>query len=766
MYSCHLRYFFVLLICALVYSVSGSAQERTAAINGTVTDERGAVITGALVKATNKQTLKTKEERTDAEGHYAFTGLPPGDYTIEARAKGFQVLAKEARVTMGATTEINLQLALNAVSESVIVTSDAARVELERVPGATALIPQREIRQTLAYNLKDALAFTPGVLAQPRYGSDETQLSIRGSGLRNNYHARGVNLLINGMPYQDADGFSDYETIELMATERVEVWKGANALRYGGNTLGGAINFVTPTGETAAPFEFRVQGGSFGLFKAYLSSGGKRSRFDYFLSASDTELKGFRRHSQQGRQRFFGNFGWQLSESTDLRFDVVYANIAEKLPGALTREQLYSDPRQADPNNVQQDWGRFVDYTRVGARLRHRFRGRQEISFTVHAQYRNLLHPIFQVLDQDTRNFGGEIRYSFTGERNRFVIGFAPQIELNGERRFENISGRSGARTALFNSGANHYGLYFEEQFDIRPFFTFVAGGRLDHDTRRFDDLLRMFGDRSDRRAYSAISPKVGFVWRPHDEMQVFGNVSRTYEPPILGELTSYGAPGFLDLKAQNTWQYEIGTRGQFSDRLSYDFAFYDAEIDNEVINLNVRPFPGAPFTIPTFRSAPQTRHLGLEVAAAASLFTGIFNGRDRLTWRTAYSLSRFRYVDDPAYGGNYLPGAPPHLVRSELRYEAAHGFWIAPNVDWSPATYFVNSANTDRNDKYAVLNLRAGYERHKLGVFFEAENLTNRIYSASVQVDVAPGFNEPPRYFEPSNGRSAYVGLSYRFGK
>ena len=42
-----------------------------------------------------------------------------------------------------------------------------------------------------------------------RFGAaDETQFSIRGSGLRNNFHLRGVNILVNSMPYRLADGVS------------------------------------------------------------------------------------------------------------------------------------------------------------------------------------------------------------------------------------------------------------------------------------------------------------------------------------------------------------------------------------------------------------------------------------------------------------------------------------------------------------------------------------------------------------------------------
>ena len=119
-----------------------------------------------------------------------------------------------------------------------------------------------------------------------------------------------------------------------MATQRVEVWKGANALRFGGNSMGGAVNFVTEDGYTASPVQVRLIGGSYGMFKGQLSSGGVKGRFNYYLSVSDTELEGYREHSQQGRQRLYGSLGVKVSDATKLTFDVIYANIAEKLPGA------------------------------------------------------------------------------------------------------------------------------------------------------------------------------------------------------------------------------------------------------------------------------------------------------------------------------------------------------------------------------------------------------------------------------------------------
>ena len=103
-------------------------------------------------------------------------------------------------------------------------TEEQARDELERVPGSVDIIPQRDIEQSRAANLKDVLDFTPGVIIRPRFGAaDESQLSIRGSGLRDNFHLRGVNVLLDGFIYGQADGFSDFESLELLTTKRVDI---------------------------------------------------------------------------------------------------------------------------------------------------------------------------------------------------------------------------------------------------------------------------------------------------------------------------------------------------------------------------------------------------------------------------------------------------------------------------------------------------------------------------------------------------------------
>jgi len=179
--------------------------------------------------------------------------------------------------------------------------------------------------------------------------------------------------------------------------------------------------------------------------------------------------------------------------------------------------------------------------------------------------------------------------------------------------------------------------------------------------------------------------------------------------------------------------------------------AAYDAELRNEILNRNVQPFPGAPFTVPSFRNAPRTRHYGLETGIEAELPIGVA--------RLAYTFARYRFVRDSIYQGNEIPGAPRHHVQAQLRLEHRSGLAVTPSLEWVPSAYFVDSGNKASNDSWATLGLRAEYTVPRLGLtaFAAGQNLTDTRYAASVQVDNATG-----RSFEPADGRSFYLGFQW----
>ncbi|HVD77028.1 MAG TPA: TonB-dependent receptor, partial [Vicinamibacteria bacterium] len=334
---------------------------------------------------------------------------------------------------------------------------------------------------------------------------------------------------------------------------------------------------------------------------------------------------------------------------------------------------------------------------------------------------------------------------------------------------FVNNLGNRGAKNKDQFNIANNIAGYVEEQLDLTSTFTAVAGGRVNYATREVRDRFESDGNQSDAVDFFSASPRAGFVWKVAPTIQVFGNASHAYEPPALLELTAPGQLGgnLGQLAAQKSWQFEVGTRGNAGERLAWDVSVYDAELWDEIQNVNVQPFPGAPFTIPRYRNIDRSRHTGVEAGVDLLLVKDILSriglGRagDTLRARAAYTWSRFVFVNDVNFGDNDLPGAPRHFIQTELRYDHGSGFWMAPGLDIVPKGYFVNSQNDARNDPYTLVNFKAGFE-HKptgIGVFFEARNLTDTTYSAAVATDDANR-----RFFFPGDGRSFYGGLSWRW--
>jgi hypothetical protein len=89
-----------LVLAMWITAASAAAQNATASLTGTVSDEAGKVVGNAEVTLTSGVTRAARTTRTDSNGTYAFIDLPPGTYTlaISAASKGFETF--EAKNTI------------------------------------------------------------------------------------------------------------------------------------------------------------------------------------------------------------------------------------------------------------------------------------------------------------------------------------------------------------------------------------------------------------------------------------------------------------------------------------------------------------------------------------------------------------------------------------------------------------------------------------------------------------------------------------------
>src|SRR5690349_15396075 len=472
---------------------AGPLQAQTSGIiTGVV---RSALSDSALGNALVSLETAGRNFQADAQGRFVIRDVPAGRQRLVAKLLGYTPARVHVEVRPDETTPVDIVLrpAATELAELTVIGTTEDRDErrscLDRVPGSVAVVESARLRETRQANLKDALGFVPGVYVQPRFGAaDESQISIRGSGLRGNFHARGVNLLVNGMPYRNADGFTDFESLELLTTESIEVYKGANALRYGGSTLGGAINLETRTGYSAPSVSLTAEGGTFGFFKSQLASGGTAGKLDWYGSAARTTLDGYREWAQQGRTRFNAHLGYVLSPATDLRAFYFFARVSEQLPGALPAGELVHDPTAADPENRAGHWGRNYDLHHLGLQLRSQIGDHQRLEISPYAQYRNIDHPIFQVIVQESRDWGAEVRYensaALFGRTNRLTLGVQPAWLDMDNRQFENLMGNHGEIRKNQEDRAVNLAFYGENALALTPRLTAVLGARLEHAIR------------------------------------------------------------------------------------------------------------------------------------------------------------------------------------------------------------------------------------------------------------------------------------------
>jgi iron complex outermembrane receptor protein len=644
-----------------------------------------------------------------------------------------------------------------------VPTAEEARIELSGVPGAVEVVPQTAYEATPQLTLKDALDYVPGVFVQPKWGED-SRLSIRGSGLSRNFHLRSIQLYQDGVPLNTADGYGDFQEIDPSAYKYIEVYKGANALRYGANSLGGAINFVTATGYDSDPFQARVDAGSFGFRRAQASAGGVSGVFDAFVTASLQEQDGFREHSDGDAFRGSGNLGVRLSPNAETRFYLNGANVNQRIPGAVTREIALTDPERAAANNVLNDWKRDVDTIRFANKTALRLAPGTLLEIGAFGLDRHLMHPIFQWLDYEYRDYGGFARlhrdFHVGSMRNRFLAGVNLHNGEVDQRQFVNVLGSKGALTYDGRDTSKNTSLYFENALYVAPALALVAGGQFLDASREREDFFLGDGNGGGKREDSVFSPKIGLLWDVAKDAQVFANISRSAEVPSFGEgFQGVGAPA--DVKTQRATTYEIGSRGR-RETYSWDVALYRAEIDDELQCLDLFGFSDFCQVV----NADRTIHQGVELGFGASLVSGILAqgpNPDRLWLNTAYAYNDFRFDDDASWGDNDLPGAPRHFLRAELLYKHPSGLFFGPNVEWVPEAYFVDNANTVETEAYALLGAKIGYDAGEAWfAFIEARNLTDEKYIASVSI--APTATAMSALFEPGNGRAVYAGLQYRW--
>lgn len=646
-------------------------------------------------------------------------------------------------------------LASAAELPPVVVTTspDALLTEIpptQREAGGVARVGEETYEAGYARDLGDVLAGQPGVHVQARY-SEEVRLSIRGSGLGRNIHLRGVDLLVDDIPVNLADGSGDFQEIDPLLATHVDVYRGANAMSLGSATLGGAVRFVTPTARTmAAPSRLRFEVGSDDTVRLHAQTGGVRGPADGWLGTTLLHSDGWRDHARASTGRVSGNAGWRWTPQQETRAWLTVNAIDARIPGTVSREDALQRPRAASDGARDGQFARDIRSLRTALRHRMRFDA-TDIDIGGSFFSKRLEHPVPVYVDQDGDFYGlflrARHRYDLFGLRAESAAGIEWREGDNDARVFGNDGGRPGPQFSDMRERADQLAAFLEQRLHLLDSVQLIASAQYLEASRRFDD--RRSGD-DDRIRYRRVSPRFGMLWDVHDAVQLFANVSASAEPPSFTELNQIrGAEArFVPLALQTARTAELGGRGAVG-ALSWDIALYRSWLRGELLAFSV----DADLPAETF-NAERTMHQGVEAAASWAVSHWLQVG-------TSWTLNDFRFADDRRYGDNRIAGVPRHLGRLHLR--AVQGAWTLEPAWQLASSAEVDFANTLRAPGYGVLDVSLSRQQGGLLLFAELRNLFDRAYIATFST-VADAREGPTDVFYAGQGRRLFAGLRYDY--
>ncbi|MGG5289621.1 TonB-dependent receptor family protein [Pseudomonas shirazensis] len=640
---------------------------------------------------------------------------------------------------------------------------DAAAERLRETPGASNLVDMQRVGQGRVASNQDVLAYQPGVFAQSA-GNDGIKLSIRGSGINRapGAHGSGVYTMFDGLPLTGPGG-TPYELFEPLWLSRAEVLRGANGFDRGALALGGAVNYVTHTGYDADRLQLRYEVGSRGYARRHISSGQVLGNLDYYVALTDAEYDGYQRHSSGSAKGFAANVGYRFNPNLETRFYLRYRETENELPGRLTQAQIKHNPRAANPAYLARDDSRPQPGSTWVANKTTFFLdddSRLEAGLVYHDFPMDLREGPMR-LKVAYSDVSGTLNYNrrdtLWGRESKTTIGWRTTKHLpnSGASQFARNGDIIGPRSRDFSYQGSDTVLHMGNDLELIPDLWLTTGLAMIYTRRESDVSYPASGGKVSQHDWD-YAPRIGlrYDWQPN--LQLYGNLSRSVEPPHPWSLIWSSTVATQPIKMQNqtATTLELGARGD-SVVGRWDLAWYYAQVRHELLAVEiVQGAPAKEF------NASATVHEGIEASLDSTLWEQ--SGSGKLSLRQAYTFSDFHYRDDQRFGDNRLPGLPVHYYQAELRYDWPSGFHVGVNTQMASKVQ-VDYANSNHADAYAQFGARLGWDspQQDWQTWLDLRNLTNKRYSASV----TPGYDDQggdqPRA-TPGEGFGVYAGVSY----
>ena len=682
-----------------------------------------------------------------------FAGAMPAHSTADKR-----ICLNMAPIT--AAVCVLLSLSTQAIAEAtadrelprVDVIGDSLNVL--KLPGSATIIDSATLEESRVFNVNEALRKVPGVHVR-----DE-----EGVGLRPNIGIRGMNptrstktlLLEDGLPLSFApygDNASYYHP-PIDRYESIEVSKGSQVIRFGPQTAGGLINYITPEPQQQFGGTVGIAGGTRGYLNGHVMVTGNGAIADIYHKESDGARNNM--HSRLDDV----NFKWagQLNDDHKLVLRATHFREYSQLTYAgLTQAEFQSNARQ---NPFKND---YFDANRTGMSATHEWRlnADQRLITSVYGAYfdRDWWRQASSSTDCSGRDVdaangcavNGRLRayttvgmdsrlfqkHSAFGLQNDLEVGVKLHSEIQKRRREQYASYadflsnssmsliENQDRRANAVSGFASNRMQFNDRLAVTPIF------RVEH--IKYDQNIFTNGT-SGSSNFTEFIPGIGATYQLDATSQLYVGLHRGFSPPRVEDAIS-GTGGSVNLNSERSVNAELGLRSSPVKDISFDVAVFRNNFSNLV---QVGSIAGGS----TPYSEGKALFQGFEMAGQADRLTSVVDGnlfaRVAYTWLPmAEQKSTFASTVGTGAVGKRLPYTPEQLLTLTLGYRAPQ-FWNARIQYVYVDRQFADFDNTLTSSvdgqeglisSTTLLNTVANYTVGKTTFFISGKNLADKTY-------------------------------------
>jgi vitamin B12 transporter len=728
-----LSFFASLLLTAVPLNAQTNAAN--AHLTGMLLDSSGAAVGDVRITAQpeGQSGAPVSSANSSADGHYVLS-VPPGRFRVRFERPPFTARDATLNFTAGENRVLDLQLHLEPLSSSVIVTAQAEPALERDTTAPVTVITRDEIDRRQAVTITDALFFAPGI-SIGRNGPQGGLASIFLDGGNSSF----TKVLIDGTPVNEPGNAVDFSNFTLDNIDKIEIVHGAESSLYGSDAVAGVIQLFTHRGATRIPeFSMFGEGGTFNTGRGGGELSGLLGAFDYSAAASYFQTEGQGPNNTFRNRTLSGNFGYAFTNTNQIRLALRNNTSNAGIPG----QTLFDAPRLYQINDLHDFSANARWDFSSGTHWHHQLSGAESYHHQISA------NPV--------ASFPGDFTFADTFQYNRASVNaqtsyLLPKfgVTLGYQNEIEN------GFVSYLNVGhirRNNQGGFLDVRYRPHSHVSIDLGLRAEANGN--------FGTRVVPRAEAAVTLRFGTGFWGDTRYHVF--YGQGIKEPRFDQ--SYGFdpcfPGNPTLKPEQSKTWSTGVEQKLAgDRAKISADYYSNRFYDMVsfaFCFPGKPCPATPpagcgFGFGNFFNTDLARARGTNISAEVRplrwlMIAGNYSYADTLVIASPNT-------SDPALlPGNRLIRRPPHSGSLTIN-TAFRG------LNLTLAGYFTgvrtdsdfHFLNLTRNPGYARFDVAASYDfRHGVSLYAHANNVFDKQYQEVL------GY--------PALGRDVRVGMKYRF--